>query len=314
MAIFTSVTADQLAVWLRRYAVGTLESLEGIAEGAENSNFFVGTRHGRYVLTLFERLGRDELPFYVHLMVHLARHGIPCPAPLADKDHEYIGSLNGKPAVLMTRMPGASVAAPRIAECATIGAVLAHVHLASQGYNRRLDNPRGIRWWRETAPKVTPFLNHADQAMLKEELRFQTLQRHDELPKGVIHADLFRDNVLFDGGRVGGVLDFYFACVDCQLLDLAVTANDWCVDWMGELMPERVKALLAAYHEVRPLTQPERRAWPALLRAAALRFWLSRLHDFHLPRQGELPTTRDPDRYRDILHLRVAAADNAPWM
>lgn len=317
MAVYTPVTQEQLAIWLKNYSIGAPLELRGISSGVENSNYFLTTTHGQYVLTLFEKLTRSELPFYIHLMAHLARHGIPCPAPIADRDSEYLSQLNGKPAAIVSRLAGASEMAPSVAHCAAIGAMLADMHIAGQSYGRRLDNPRGPRWWHDTAPQVMPFLAPDEQAMLREELRFQDSHRLDQLPRGVVHADLFRDNCLFETTagmpRVGGIIDFYFAGNDVLLFDVAVTVNDWCSDASGELDVERALALLAAYHAERPLNEAERCAWPTMLRGAALRFWLSRVHDYHLPRPAEIVNAHDPTRFRDILRLRVAAGDALPW-
>ena len=307
MSVFTSLTAPQVSTWLRNYSLGPLESIEGIAEGVQNSNFFLSTSHGNYVLTVFEQLTRSELPFYINLMAHLARHGVPCPAPLANRDNEYIGEIGHKPAVIVTRLSGKSVLAPTLEQCAAIGAMLADLHGAAQSYGGRQAHQRGTVWCRETAPLVLPFLNEEDAALLRDELRYQAQHRPGDLPRGVIHADLFRDNVLLDGDRVSGLLDFYFAGVDDLLFDLAVTTNDWCIEADGNLDAERCAALLIAYHARRPLTASEREAWPVMLRAAALRFWLSRLQDFHLPRVGAMVLRRNPDDYRDILHARIRA-------
>jgi homoserine kinase type II len=314
MSVFTPVTPEQLAAWLRRYSVGSLEDLQGIAEGVENTNYFVTTSRGRYVLTLFEKLTREELPFYVHLMAHLARHGIPCPAPIADQDNDFLGSLNGKPAILVTRLPGRWLQKPTPEQCAAVGAILADMHLAGQSYGRRLDNPRGPRWRREAAAQVAPFLDPEAAALLKEEMRFQSLFRLDDLPRGVIHADLFRDNVLFEQEHIGGLIDFYFAGNDTLLFDLAVACNDWCVEGSGELDEERTHSLLHGYHAVRQLTALERGGWPVMLRAAALRFWLSRLLDRHMPRPGEIVLVKDPDWFREILRLRAVRGSNLPWL
>ncbi|MDD5295270.1 MAG: homoserine kinase [Rhodocyclaceae bacterium] len=314
MSVFTPVTPEQLTAWLRHFSVGTLSGLEGIAEGVENSNFLVTTSHGRFVLTLFERLTRDELPFYVHLMAHLARHGIPCPAPVANRENEYLGSLNGRPAVLSSFLPGASLLRATPAQCAAVGAMLADLHVAGHSYKQRLDNPRGPRWWRETAPKVMPFLDEADREMLKEELRFHHASHLEDLPRGVIHADLFRDNVLFEADRITGIVDFYFAGQDALLYDVAVTLNAWCSLDDGGLDDASAQALLNAYHALRPLTRVEHLGWPAMLRGAALRFWLSRLHDLHLPRPGEMVRVRNPEQFRDILRRRIEAGPLLPWV
>jgi len=311
MSVFTSVTDADLAVWLRNYAIGRLDVLQGISAGVQNSNFFVTTSLGRYVLTLFETMPRAELPFYLHLMAHLARHGLPVPAPIANRDNEYLGTLSGKPAVLVTRLAGKSEMAPSVAHCARIGAMLAGLHLAGQSFGRKQANPRGAEWRRDCAARVRAHLPADEQAELDAELAFQAGFDLLALPQGVIHADLFRDNVLWDGDFVGGVIDFYFAGVDALLFDVAVTVNDWCADADGQLDAARVAALLASYAEARPFTAAERKAWPAVLRAAALRFWLSRLEDFHLPRPGEMVLVKDPGEYRRILQLR-AHADGLP--
>jgi homoserine kinase type II len=312
LSVYTHVTEAELRDWLRRYSVGALVALEPVAAGIENTNYFVVTTQGRYFLTLFERLPAEELPFYLELMAHLARHGIPCPAPIADLSDRYLQALNGKPAVLVTRLPGSSLAAPAAAHCAELGALLARMHLAGRSYPGYLENPRGPKWWRVAAKEVSPFLEEEKRSLLEDELAFQAGQRFPDLPRGPVHADLFRDNALFEDGRISGVIDFYFAGIDCLLYDIAVCANDWCLDGENRLEPQRARALLSAYHEARPLTPGEREAWPAMLRAAALRFWLSRLYDYHLPRPGMLVHAHDPEHFRAVLERRRGA--HAPWL
>jgi homoserine kinase type II len=309
LSVYTPVSQAELADWLRNYSVGALEKLEPIKSGIENTNYFVTTTQGRFVLTLFERLPAAELPFYLNLMSHLARHGIPCPAPIADLADAFLGALNGKPAALVTRLPGRSIDAPGEAECRELGMLLARLHLAGRSYPAYLENPRGPRWWRLAARDVQPFLDAARRQLLEDELEFQAQHRFPDLPRGPVHADLFRDNALFERGRLSGVIDFYFAGVDCLLYDVAVCANDWCLaDPAADrsLAPGRTRAFLAAYHALRPFTREERDAWPVLLRAAALRFWLSRLHDLHLPRPGELVHAHDPEHFRLVLARRIA--------
>jgi homoserine kinase type II len=314
MSVFTPVTPEQLSAWLKNYSLGPLLQMQGIAAGIENTNYFVTTTSGRYVLTLFEKLTPAELPFYLGLMAHLAQRGVPSPAPAPDLQGSLFSELNGKPAALVSRLRGEAVAAPTTMHCAEVGSTLADIHLAGRSYAIKLDNPRGPRWWREAAAAVNPFLDAGRAALLRAELEFQALHRCDELPRGPVHADLFRDNVLFDGSRIGGVIDFYFAGVDCLLFDVAVTLNDWCVHSGGEIGPERARALLTAYHARRPFTRMERDDWPVLLRAAALRFWLSRLYDFYLPRPGELVHAHDPEHFRRILTLRIEHGADAPWI
>ncbi len=312
MSVFTSVPAATLADWLRHYAVGRLVAFEGISAGVQNSNFFVTTTLGRYVLTLFEAIPRAELPFYLNLMAHLARHGLPVPGPIADRDNEYLGTLCDRPAALVMRLSGRSDMNPGPDRCARVGAMLAGLHLAGLSYGRRQDNPRGAAWRSATAARVRPFLPADEQALLDAELAFQAEVDVSALPQGVIHADLFRDNVLWDGEHIGGVIDFYFAGRDALLFDVAVTVNDWCTTPAGEIDPVRCEALLGAYHAERPFTAAERAAWPAMLRAAALRFWLSRAEDFHLPKSGEMVLVKPPAEYRDILRLRGAGAPCLP--
>lgn len=314
MSVYTKVTPSQLADWLKRYPVGALADLKGIAAGIENTNYFVTTSGGRYVLTLFERLPAESLPFYLGLMAHLAGHGIPCPAPVVDQHRGLWSMLNGKPATLVTRLPGAPLTAPAPAHCAALGAMLARLHLAGASFAGTLGNPRGPKWWRATAPLVMTFLDESAQRLLRDEIGFQSRYRFQDLPRGPIHADLFRDNVLWDDGRIGGLIDFYFAGVDAWLLDVAIALNDWCVERNGAIDGARATAMLDGYHAVRAFSALERGAWPAMLRAASLRFWVSRLHDFHLPRPGELVHAHDPEHFRRILELRIRDAHDLPWI
>ncbi len=308
MAIYTVVTPEELAAWLRNYSLGTLVELKGIAAGIENTNYFVTTTHGRYVLTLFEILQAHELPFYMNLMAHLARHGIPCPQPIANFRNENLSELNAKPASIFTCVPGADLRETDAAHCAVIGELLAEMHLAGRSFDASMVNPRGPRWWTAAMPRVLPFIDAPAAALLRAEIAYQAQHRQDELPRGAIHADLFRDNVLWDGARVGGVIDFYFACTDVLLYDVAITVNDWCATTAPALDTGRARALLDAYHRVRPFNAAERAAWSVMLRAGALRFWVSRLYDMHLPRPGALVHAKDPAFFQRLLDHHVAHA------
>jgi homoserine kinase type II len=309
MAVFTPVPRELLEPWLARYPVGLLRSHRGIAEGIENSNFFVDTEAGTWVLTLFERLPAERLPFHLDLMRHLAAQGVPCPDPVADRDGALWSPLAGRPAALVTRLPGRGVERPGLEHCAPVGALLARMHEASIGFAGHQVNPRGPEWREAVASVLAPRLPVATAALLADEIAAQRAFADGEvarsLPTGAVHADLFRDNVLFDGERIGGVIDFYFAGVDTFVFDLAVTCNDWCIDdATGVFDAARLHALLDGYTARRPLCEAERLAWPMALRAAALRFWLSRLDDALRPRPAEQLTPKDPGHFERILRAR----------
>lgn len=296
-------------------SLGELTELRGIEGGIENTNYFATTDIGAYVLTLFERLTFEQLPFYLHLMKHLAQRGIPVPDPAADRDGDILHRVCGKPAAVVNRLRGKSELAPTPAHCAAVGAMLARMHLAGRDYNRHQPNLRGLAWWNETVPVVLPFLDDAQGALIRSELAYQNhiaaSSAYAALPRGPVHADLFRDNVMFEGSReqpvLSGFFDFYFAGVDTWLFDLAVCLNDWCIDLSsGAHEPARARAMLDAYGHERALTDAERRLLPALLRAGALRFWLSRLWDFHLPREAAMLKPHDPAHFERVLRGRIA--------
>jgi homoserine kinase type II len=307
MAVFTRVTEADITAWLANYSLGALLELQGIPAGIENTNYFVTTGNGRFVLTLFEKLSANDLPFYLNLMAHLARHGIPCPAPVADRSNRFLGELNGKPACIVSRLSGKSVMQPTAAHCAAVGAMLGQMHVAGQSFGDVMPNPRGAAWRNEAAQQVKRFLPTEDAALLESEVALHA-EPPQNLPRGVIHADLFRDNVLMDGERVGGLIDFYFACTGNLLYDVAITVNDWCMGPDQRLDPERTQAMLRAYHTARPFTTEETTLWAKTLRVAALRFWISRLYDLHLPRDAEMVKPHDPDHFKRILQNHIAAA------
>jgi homoserine kinase type II len=315
MAVFTEVSFDEAAALVARLGIGRLERLEGIVAGIENTNYFADTDRGRYVLTIFERLTAEQLPFYLYLMQHLAERGIPVPAPHADAAGELLHALRGKPAALVDRLRGAHELAPDAKHCAAVGAMLARMHLAGVDFGRHQPNLRGLAWWRETVPRLLPFLDPGQRALIASELAFQehlaATPAFGALPAGPIHADLFRDNVMFDtGGALTGFFDFYFAGVDRFAYDLAVCLNDWCIDLeSGRLEEERAGAFVAAYDAERRLSGDELRLLPAMMRAGALRFWVSRLWDLHLPRDASMLEPHDPRHFERVLRERVAR----PW-
>jgi len=314
MAVFTKVSKTEAAALLRRLDLGQLTDMEGCAGGIENTNYFVSTeRDGQthqHVLTVFERLGFEQLPFYLHLMKHLAGKGIPVPDPAADARGEILHKLKNKPAAVVNRLAGRSVMAPQPEHCAQVGAMLARMHLAGRDYGRSQPNLRGLAWWNETVPVVLPHLTPEQATLLQSELAYQNHvaagASYEALPRGPVHADLFRDNVMFDAGQLSGFFDFYFAGIDSFAFDLAVCLNDWCIDHAtGGQDDARTQAMRAAYESVRPLTAAERELMPAMLRAGALRFWISRLWDWHLPRAASMLQPHDPTHFERVLRARL---------
>ncbi|MEN9888832.1 MAG: Homoserine kinase [Pseudomonadota bacterium] len=310
MAVFTEVTEAQAQDLLDRLNLGQLSALRGIEGGIENTNYFVTTDQGEYVLTLFERLTQEQLPFYLYLMKHLAAQGIPVPDPAANRDGDILHTVCGKPAAVVNKLAGKSQLTPEPVHCAAVGEMLARMHLAGQDYPRQQPNLRGLAWWNDTVPVVLPHLTPEQASLIRSELAYQNHiaagSAHAALPRGPVHADLFRDNVMFDGERLTGLFDFYFAGVDSWLFDLAVCLNDWCITHAdGQHEPQRAQAMLTAYQSVRPLTAAERQLLPALLRAGALRFWVSRLWDFHQPREASMLVPHDPTHFERVLRGRV---------
>lgn len=334
MAVFTEVDFGEADALVQRLGLGPLRELRGIEGGIENTNYFATTESGEFVLTLFERLGAEQLPYYLCLMKHLAGRGLPVPEPVADpaiqppSGHaltipanapcELLLKVAGKPAALVQRLSGRSELAPRAAHCTELGALLARMHIAARDFPRIQPNLRGLAWWNDTVPVVLPYIDESQAGLLRAELAYQNhvaeSSAYAALPRGPVHADMFRDNVMFATGenagaapRLTGVFDFYFAGTDTWLFDLAVCLNDWAIDLAtGAHDAERADALLAAYETVRPLNAAERALLPAMLRAAALRFWISRLWDFHLPREASMLKPHDPAHFERVLRERAA--------
>ena len=318
MAVYTEVSFTQASALFESLGLERLTSLQGCSGGIENTNYFAHTEGPSYVLTLFERLTAEQLPYYLRLMAHLAAHGIAVPNPAPDAQGEVVHSLCGKPAAVVNMLAGKSELAPSAAHCAQVGATLARMHLVGRSFNLRQDNLRALPWWNETVPLVLPHLEPAQAKLLQSELAYQnhiaTLAHYAALPRAPIHADLFRDNVMFlpDADAHGapvlsGFFDFYFAGNDAWVFDIAVCLNDWCVDLdSGAVVDARAQAFLAAYASVRPLEAAERKLLPAMLRAAAMRFWLSRLWDWYLPREASMLKPHDPSRFERVLRQRIA--------
>lgn len=316
MAVYTQVSFDQADAFFRTLGLGPLTRLEGCAGGIENTNYFADTAQARYVLTLFERLSAEQLLYYLRLMRHLAEHGIPVPDPAADAQGQLLHSLQGRPSCVVSLLAGKSELQPGTNHCAQVGAMLARMHLAGRSFDMQQPNLRGLDWWKHTVPEVLPFVTPDQSVLLKNELQVQACLAESAdyaaLPRGPIHADLFRDNVMFAPDTLGsaqltGFFDFYFAGHDAWVFDIAICLNDWCVDTAnGAADAARTDAFMQAYTGVRALEAAEHAVFASMLRAAALRFWLSRLWDLHLPRQATMLKAHDPAPFERILRHRIA--------
>lgn len=313
MAVFTSVTDDDARALLQHYDLGELTSLRGISAGIENTNYFLSTTKGEYVLTLFEVLTFEQLPFYIELMHHLAQKGVPVPSPQTLKDGTRLTKLHDKPCAIVTRLAGSFIPEPNELHCQLAAQTLAQAHLAGLDYNIQQPNLRSLPWWEKTIPTILPFLNPEQSTLILETLAEQRDFFHSELfaqlPSGPAHCDLFRDNVLFAGTEqapiMGGFIDFYFAGCDTWVFDVAVSVNDWCIEReTGIFKLELLKVWIQAYNAIRPFTPEEKQIWPTVLQAAALRFWVSRLYDFHMPRPAQSLQPHDPTHFERVLKQR----------
>ncbi len=314
MAVFTEVSESTASDLLASLQLGELVSLRGIEGGIENTNYFLTSSRGEYVLTLFERLSHEQLPFYLYLMKHLAGRGIPVPDPVCNAQGDVLLTVEDKPAAVVNRLRGQSVLTPEASHCAAVGAMLARMHLAGRDYAREQPNLRGLAWWNDTLPVIWPHLMEDQRSLITGELALQNHvaagSAYAALPRGPVHADLFRDNVMFEDGVLTGFFDFYFAGCDTWLFDLAVCLNDWCIvhsaDALtdGQWQPDLAQAFIEAYQGIRPLSVAERALFNPMLRAAALRFWISRLWDFHLPREASMLKAHDPSHFENVLRAR----------
>ncbi|MFD2230855.1 homoserine kinase [Alkalimarinus sediminis] len=315
MAVYTSVTQGELTEFLAQYSLGTLLSYSEIGDGIENSNYFVtvegqtgqDTHQQKWVLTLFENLKESQLPFFLNLMSWLASKGFSVPAPCPRHDGAINGMLKGKPAILVPCFSGRSVERPNVVHCEQLGRYVANMHQALVSYPQTRNSPRNIEWMRAIEARLFKVLTNSESALVSRSVNhYQNIKAQMEsCPAGIVHGDLFRDNVLFDKGEISGVIDFFHACNDSLLFDLAVIANDWTTDSNGQYDKAKVDSLLQGYSSVRPLTNSERLLWPDFQHLAALRFWLSRLESRYLPGYQQESTqgdkTKDPDELKRMI-------------
>ncbi|MCW9024193.1 MAG: homoserine kinase [Gammaproteobacteria bacterium] len=318
MSVYTSISPEQLGAFLQQFDLGELQDYEGITDGIENSNYFVNTTSGSYVLTLFEKISAAQLRYFFDLQLHLYKRHIPCPCPIADKQGQIQTTLLNRPAAIFPRLPGHGPGQINAQHCFAIGQVLGQIHHASSDFTAQRHNPRDLDWMTQTGTQILGQLLPDKAQLLQQELDYQNQNQLPELPSGTIHADLFRDNVLFEDSqsqaeqqteRLSAVLDLYDACSDRLLYDLAITVNDWCTDDAGDLHPGLTTAMLKGYQQERALTQAEQKAWSQMLRLAALRFWVSRLESALNPPSGELTQTKPPEVYQAILQQHIDRSD-----
>ncbi|XXQ67596.1 homoserine kinase [Neisseriaceae bacterium B1] len=301
MSVYTAVSDEQMRQLLTHYNIGRFKSLQGIAQGITNSNYFLHTTEGTFVLTVFETLKAQELPFFMDLTQHLSKNGVACPAPIAQHDGTLTATLSGKPACIVSKLHGSDTSFPTATQCHSTGAMLAKMHLTGSDFVQKMDNPRHADWWTKSMRELLPMLPADDAQLLQEEIAFLAQNPDNDLPSGIIHADLFKDNVLLDGEQVAGFIDFYYACNGSFVYDIAIAINDWARRADNHIDNDLAAAFLAGYESVRPLTAAERDYMPTAYRAGCVRFWVSRLLDFHFPAAGEMTFIKDPNVFRDLL-------------
>ncbi|MCE8052695.1 homoserine kinase [Halomonas daqingensis] len=307
MAVFTPLSDAQVAEFLRRFDVGELVFLAGVAGGTENSTFFVTTDRHELVLTLFEQGEHEELPFFVELLDYLDEHRLPVPGPVHDREGIALHSLAGKPSLLFPRLPGRHPMSPNLTQCRALGDALGRMHVVSQHFPGHRPNPRDLNWLTAMHHKVLGYLSPEDQTLMKDEVEIYQGVFGDapELPHGALHGDLFRDNTLFEDDRLGGIIDFYNGCTGDLLFDLAIVINDWASGPDGRLDRARHDAIISAYQARRPLTATECEVWPTMLRMTALRYWLSRLLVVYVDPPAHDLTPHDPAQFHTILTARL---------
>jgi homoserine kinase type II len=314
MAVYTDVAAEDLVRFLAGYDIGELLAYKGIAEGVENSNFLLHTSRGYYILTLYERrVAEGDLPFFLALMEHLASRGITCPQPVKTRAGATLGRLAGRPAAIVTFLDGMWIRRPSAAHCAALGEALARLHLAGADFSMRRENALSVAGWRQLYAACSVRANEVQRdlkTMLADELDRLEREWPRGLPQGVIHADLFPDNVFFLGDKLSGLIDFYFACTDTLVYDIAICLNAWCFEIDHSYNVTKGRALLANYARVRKLSPEEWDRLPLLARGAAVRFLLTRLVDWLNVPPGALVRPRDPMEYVRKLrfHQKVKSA------
>jgi homoserine kinase type II len=300
VSVYTLINRAELDIFFADYPLGELITYAGIAEGVENSNYALTTTSGEFILTLFEQFTAPQIGYFLQLLIDLRHADFLCPQPELDKQKQSLRLLAGKPAVIFQRLAGRSVMEPSVEQCRELGKQLAKLHGYGQNYPSFQQTDTLLGWCYRSYEKLQPYLSETINRLIAAELDFQRHHPHKDLPQGLIHGDLFRDNVLFSGENLTGLLDFYNANRDALLLDVAITANDWCVV-AGQMQPEKLNALLSSYQQLRPFTHTEQQLWAVMLRLAALRFWLARLELQVFTRTSNVTVPKDPLVYQSLL-------------
>ena len=306
MSVYTRLTKEELEYLLNEYDIGDLTDVEGINEGITNSNFYLQTTKSKYILTIFEEPNLN-LDYAIKLMELLSRHQIPCPKPFKSKNKESIKKIQDKPVAIFSLLPGKTLSeiTPSLNMCDQIGEVIAKIHVHASEFNENYSGSRDLDWFNKTYRKLHSKLDEKDRDIIGKELLNLSKKDFQKLPSGVIHSDLFRDNTLFANDKLTGVIDFYYACNGYLLYDLAIIINDWCLNEDKTINIERQKRIIKSYNKIRKIEQIEKEFWPEVLKHAALRFWLSRLHDKYFPTDGEITHILDPDEFKLIFLDRM---------
>ena len=301
MAVYTSINKSELEDWLKNFSIGTLKNFKGISSGVTNTNYFVETDTTKLILTIFEENKLEELPFYLDLMRFLASKNFPCPLPVINNNNEHLTLIKDKPAVLVSFLLGAEKESITEDDCCSVGEALAKLHTSAKDFSGKKKNSRNIDWISTKFNELKKRLSGSDQTIIEQEIDYQKNCLTDGLPSGIIHGDLFRDNVFFHQEKLSAFIDFYYACNDHLILDIAITINDWCSNSDGSLKKEKFDLFLNGYQSIRMLQNSELKYLNNALRLAALRFWLSRLDAYYNILESESVSIKDPNYFRKVL-------------
>ncbi len=306
MAVYTSINKSELEDWLKNFLIGPIKDFKGISSGVTNTNYLISTEPSKFILTIFEGTQTDDLPFFFNLMNFLSNNDFPCQRPIENKKNSYLTLIKDKPAVLVSFLSGTSKEDVNIEDCYSVGLVLAKFHDKTKNFSEVRVNNRGIDWISDKFNELKKLLSESDQRLIELEISYQIHSYQDEIPKGIIHGDLFRDNVFFSEHKLSAVIDFYYACNDQLLLDIAITINDWCSDINGVIQKDKFKNFLEGYQSIRVLEDLEWQCLNNAMRGAALRFWVSRLDAYHNIVEGEIISIKDPNYFKKVLLNRQA--------